>query len=226
MKTYIVADIHGEYEKLIDCLKQVNFDYENDTLIQLGDIVDRGENSYLCIEELLKINRLISIKGNHDDEWLNYLERKGTALWEFGARQTLMSYEVENINPEVHYNFFKNQLLYYIDEENNLFVHGGFNRHYDITDEIHNSKQTLIWDRDLLSSAMNYQRMTNKEYPFKIKGNFKNIFIGHTPSPHFIDEPIPMFIENIILLDTGCGKGDYPLTIMDLETKQYWQSKC
>lgn len=40
MNTYIIGDIHGMYDKLISCLKQVNFDYNHDTLIQLGDVVE------------------------------------------------------------------------------------------------------------------------------------------------------------------------------------------
>ena len=54
-KTYIIGDIHGVYDKLINCLQQVNFNYESDTLIQLGDVVDRGPDSYLVVEELLKM---------------------------------------------------------------------------------------------------------------------------------------------------------------------------
>lgn len=32
-RVFCMGDIHGEYDKLIECLKGVNFDYEKDTLI-------------------------------------------------------------------------------------------------------------------------------------------------------------------------------------------------
>lgn len=73
MREFVIGDIHGEYQKLIKCLKAVNFDYQNDKLIQLGDIVDRGPHSYHCIEELKLIKNLILIKGNHDECWFEGL---------------------------------------------------------------------------------------------------------------------------------------------------------
>ena len=35
-----IGDIHGNYKGLMQCLQRSNFDYQNDTLISLGDVVD------------------------------------------------------------------------------------------------------------------------------------------------------------------------------------------
>ena len=35
-----MGDIHGNYRGLLQCLEKSNFDYDNDKLIQLGDVVD------------------------------------------------------------------------------------------------------------------------------------------------------------------------------------------
>lgn len=64
-KTFCCGDIHGNYKALKQVLEKSNFDYDNDTLISLGDIVDGWSDTYKCVEELLKIKNRIDIKGNH-----------------------------------------------------------------------------------------------------------------------------------------------------------------
>ena len=221
---YVIGDIHGESAKLIECLELVSFDYETDTLISLGDVVDRGPDSYGCIEVLLKVKNLIAIRGNHDDAWFDYL-KTGTQdfLWNQGAKETYFSYYNHGISPEVHFDFFAKQVYYYIDEENRLFTHGGFNRHF-LIDE-HKDLEILLWDRDLLMAARSYESMRDKTYPFKMKDQFKEVFVGHTPVQYFENTNEPRLYANVWDLDTGCGKGAFPLTIMNVETKEYKQSK-
>ncbi len=245
MRTFCIGDIHACYNKLIACLLSVNFDYNNDKLIQLGDIVDRGPNSYECVEELLKIKNLVALKGNHDDEFFKGLNSGIFSLWKQGCRETIKSY-IKNCNPDrymtydgkttttdfsiddmpiKHYEFFKNQLPYFIDEELNLFVHGGFNRHLLIEEQ---DTDIMLWDRDLLAAARSYSSMKNMEYKFKIKGckqgKFKEIFLGHTPVQYFQDITEPLKYANINLLDLGAGKfKDGKVCIMNVETKEYKQ---
>lgn len=69
-----MGDIHGAYKALLQCLERSGFDKENDTLIQLGDIADGWSEVYECVEELLSIKNLISIRGNHDMWFKKYLE--------------------------------------------------------------------------------------------------------------------------------------------------------
>lgn len=223
MQTFIIGDIHGEYDKLINCLKKVNFDYDNDKLIQLGDVVDRGANSYLCIEELMKIKNLIAIQGNHDECWFESLKNGNASsgmLWKQGAQETYNSYYREELNPEMHFNFFKNQIKYYIDEKRRYFVHGGFNRHHFIYEQP--DETVFTWDRDLWASVLSYESMKDKTYGFKIKGKPLEVFIGHTPTLMW-GVTTPMNAGQIWNLDTGCGKGGL-LTIMNLDTKEYYQN--
>lgn len=223
MKTFIVGDIHGEINQLKKCLEIVNFDFEKDQLIQLGDVVDRGPDSYGCIELLLKIRNTVFIKGNHDDCWFQYLKTgKQDVLWNQGGRETYQSYIDIGISPEIHFDFFAKQVPYYIDENRNCFVHGGFNRHHLITEQSNISD--LWWDRDLFLAALSYKGMKNQTHPFKMRDNFKEVFVGHTPVQYWgFTEPVNA--ANIWNLDTGCGKGEVnPLTIMDLETHKFWQA--
>ena len=66
MKKIVIGDIHGRFAELKELLQKASFDYDNDQLISLGDIVDRGPEPYNCIFELMKIKNLIAITGNHD----------------------------------------------------------------------------------------------------------------------------------------------------------------
>ena len=222
MAKYVMGDIHGCLDKLKECLNKVNFDYENDTLIQLGDVVDRGPNSYGVVEELMKIKHLIAIRGNHDDGWMNTLcFGNMNALWSEGGKETFFSYRDNNaLKNESHHQFFLNQVNYYIDGED-LFVHGGFDRHRKIEEQ---DKTILCWDRDLWLAALGHEAMRGyTSYKFKIKDKFKRIFIGHSPTQMW-GYYEPMKAANIINIDTGSGKGGN-LTIMNVETEEYWQSK-
>lgn len=222
MRKFIIADIHGHYDKLINCLKKVDFDYKNDQLIQLGDVVDRGPDSFLVVEELLKIKNLIAIRGNHDDTFRKSTLSGTNLLYDQGGRETMLSYQREYPEcnndptkiPQEHWNFFHNtQINYYIDEYNNCYVHGGFNRHIDIHEQ--HFQNIYFWDRDLFLQAMSYESMKNKEYSFRMFSKFNKIFIGHTPVQHF-GQTLPIRVCNILNLDTGSGKGG-ELFIYNLE---------
>jgi serine/threonine protein phosphatase 1 len=73
-------------------------------------------------------------------------------------------------------------------------------------------------------SDLNKFHLENNIYSFKMKNQFKKVFVGHTPTQYF-NESIPQKQANIWNLDTGCGKGeDCKLTIMNLKTEEHWQS--
>lgn len=198
-----MGDIHGANLALEQVLERCNFDYENDTLIQLGDVADGWSGVYESVEILLKIKNLIALRGNHDQFFVDWLN---TGIhpykWTQGGRATLLSYcrhiGIENIVnrmsgftsslnpidiPESHIKFWTSQHLYYRDGRD-MFVHGGFNRHLPISGQ---DPDVFIWDRDLFMSAMSFEFTLNKfDASNRIK-KFKlndpvieRVFIGHT----------------------------------------------
>ncbi|MFE1635752.1 metallophosphoesterase, partial [Acinetobacter baumannii] len=65
-KLYAVGDIHGCYNLLMNRLKEIGFDFDNDLLVAVGDLVDRGTQNLECIE-LLSKPWFTSVRGNHED---------------------------------------------------------------------------------------------------------------------------------------------------------------
>lgn len=217
MSNYVMGDIHGGYLALEQCLERCKFDYQNDTLIQLGDIIDGNRPDWiLCMKELQKIKNLILIKGNHD-QWLREYLETGVAkqIWLSQGGQCTLDVYLKGLDDGIITEdevraFFNKQVRYYLDDDNRLFVHGGikYGHKTDIAME-------LMWNRDMWESAvLGYQQMKTK--------NYKEIFIGHTSTLYF-NEELPMNKFNIWNLDTGAGGGGR-LTIMNVDTKKYWQS--
>ncbi len=235
MKTFVIGDIHGGYKALVQCLERSKFDKEVDTLITLGDIVDGWEGSYDCVQELLTIKNRIDIKGNHDD-WFNVWLTQGyhPIHWMHGGHTTNISYSkaigidlgrtITSIDiPTDHKEFFKNQRLYYKDAKNNVFVHGGFNRNMYLDQLEAFYPSDFYWDRDLWNTALS----TSKNQKLKFTEEINKVFIGHTATINWRKngKPIdyPMFKGGIWNLDTGGGWLG-KLTIMNVDTEEYWQS--
>lgn len=65
-RLWAVGDIHGCYNLLMTRLKEISFDFENDLLVAVGDLVDRGTQNIECIE-LLSKPWFTSVRGNHED---------------------------------------------------------------------------------------------------------------------------------------------------------------
>jgi len=250
MKTFVLGDKHGGYKAMLQVFQRSGFNPDTDRLIDLGDVVDGWSQTYECVELLLSCKNLISIKGNHDDWWLKYLTTgKHPANLSHGARATLQSY-IDNCPasdgiipftcPESHLQFYENQLPYYKDSANNVFVHGGWNRHFNLAEQP--VSDIYWWDRDLFLQSLSAGTISNEKYNvLRFKDlDINKIFIGHTPTTNWKEKEtvsnsgiilsqkgqpktIPMFADKIVNIDTGAAF-DGKLTLMDIDTLQYWQS--
>jgi serine/threonine protein phosphatase 1 len=218
-----MGDIHGEYKHLVNVLKKSKFDYNNDLLIQLGDLVDRGPEPFKCILELLKIKNTIFIRGNHDKCFEIWRTTKEHPLGRHpfnGTQVTLDAWEKLNIYDK-HFiigNFLNRQVIYHITDDNIMFVHGGFPIDIPL-EEV--DDHTFMWDRDLVKLTTVGDQFP-KGYIVPTPNNFKKIYLGHTPTIYW-DMTTPMSGCGVYNIDTGCGKGG-PLTIMNIDTGEYWQA--
>lgn len=74
MAYYAVGDIQGCYDPLARLLDQVNFDTNKDTLLCVGDLVNRGPKSLKTLRLLKSLNnQCVTVLGNHDIHLLSMI---------------------------------------------------------------------------------------------------------------------------------------------------------
>lgn len=230
-RTLVIGDIHGGLRALHQIIERANVT-QNDTLIFLGDYVDGWSQSPDVIDYLIKIKEhqnCIFIKGNHDELLLDWLRNKNEnideSMWfKHGGEATVIAYsKVSQSTINKHIAFLKSLENYYLDDQNRLFIHAGFTNMNGIAYEYF--PKLFYWDRTLWETALALNETIDKDsvyYPRRFL-LYKEIFIGHTPVTK-IGETIPIQKACIWNVDTGAAfKG--PLTIMDVDSKEYWQSE-
>lgn len=223
----VIGDIHGGRKALLQVLERASVT-RNDTLVFLGDYVDGWSESFGVMElvmQLAETQHCVLIRGNHDvwcEEWLR--TGQGDPKWLMhGGQSTVESYAFSDIPArERHLRFLEQMPFFETDEQQRLFIHAGFTSMHGPAHEFHTSN--FSWDRTLWEMALTMdQRITRDSslYPKRLK-LFHEIYIGHTPTLYY-QVDTPMQGCNVWNLDTGAaftGK----LSIMDADTKQYWQS--
>lgn len=227
MRRLVIGDIHSGQKAIPQVLKRAKTTKE-DHLIFLGDYVDSWSDAYETIEFLIALKETHNctfIRGNHDElckKWMltgdenpQWLAHGGIA-----TKDSYLKAGKENWNK--HLEFYQALENTYIDEDNRLYLHAGYTNLKGIDYEYF--EQLFYWDRTLweLAKALNPNLIEgDKDFPQRLN-NYREIFIGHTPISK-TGHAEPQNGANVWNVDTGAAfKG--PLTIMDVNTKQFWQS--
>lgn len=232
MRTLVIGDIHGGLKAFEQCLDRCNYKSNKDEIIFLGDYVDGWTESAELVEELIKFKSYehppIFIRGNHDNwcqDWLN--TGHAPIIWtQQGGQSTIDSYvRTGHIVSKQHKSFFNDSLQnLYVDNENRIFIHGGWD--YKDNEDVTISGMRKVnageeavdchWDRSLLSGA---KSAVSSQNTFKATRMFKEVYIGHTGSADHMHHQY----GNLWNMDSGAGWSG-KLTIMDIDTKDFWQS--
>lgn len=226
----VIGDIHGGLKAIHQVLERANVT-QKDILIFLGDYVDGWSESPAVLDFLIALQKkqsCIFIRGNHDELLLDWLlgnnENIDEKLWfQHGGEATVKSYQnIDSETKEKHIDFLKSLEDYYLDDENRLFIHAGFTNMKGVDYEYF--KPLFYWDRTLWETALALDPNLSKDaitYPNRLT-IYKEIYIGHTPVTK-INQTIPVNKACVWNVDTGAAfKGK--LTIMDVDTKEFWQS--
>ena len=228
MKTFVIGDVHGSNRALLQCLERSGFDKENDKLISLGDIADGWSEVPECVDTLLSIKNLVAIRGNHDiwcHDWFKY--GRTPLMWtQQGGQATIDAYiRTSKLTDKVHQDFWNNQIDWYIDDQNRLFIHGGwdylegFPRGATIPVNAGTIAKECHWDRSLLMGAKSaFGKNNNPNGKFKALEEFSEVYIGHTA-----ENDGPNQYGNLWNMDSGCGWHG-KLSIMNIDTKEIFQS--
>ena len=181
-----------------------------DTVITLGDCVDKGPDSKGVLEQLIELQQrchLVALMGNHEEMMLGAREgRDDFKFWtRFGGDAALDSYgsgRTLDLVPWSHWEFLKRMPLYY-ETDGHFFVHANYfpNRPVDGQDS-----QTVLW-RPLEGCDIPGPHYSGK-----------TAIVGHSPQQ---DSKI-LDLGYLKCIDTGCGHGGL-LTALDLTTGQFWQ---
>ena len=193
-RTFVIGDIHGCVDEL-DRLLEAITPAAADTVVFLGDYIDRGPASKGVIDRLLRLRRegpqCVFLKGNHEDMFLGFLGEHGAfgeAFLSNGGGHTLRSYGLhgelgqvrgEQLPPE-HLAFLRSLQLYY-EHDAFLCVHAGLDPSRPLEAQ---REEDLLWIRD---------EFIRKPHPWAY-----TVLFGHTPQREvLVDVPFK------IGLDTG-----------------------
>lgn len=229
-RTLVIGDIHGGLKALHQVLERAKVTKE-DTLIFLGDYVDGWSESPQVLDFLMELkttNECVFIRGNHDElllDWLlNHNRNIDEGMWyKHGGQATVLAYaSVTNEKKQIHMDFLRSLKDYYLDGKNRLFIHAGFTNMNGIDHEYF--PKLFYWDRSLWETALALDEslpIDSLYYPRRLI-LYNEIYIGHTPVTK-INKTVPVNKACVWNVDTGAAFLG-PLTIMDIDTKQYWQS--
>ena len=209
-KIFAIGDIHGSFDRLQALMQKIPIDFAGDTLVFIGDYIDRGPSSVEVVDFLIDLKKrvpgIIFLKGNHEDMLEKYLE--GTDRFTYllnGGQNTLDSYLSKNLQSELypippdHISFFKSLRLYY-ETEAYIFVHAGLRPKVPLASQ---ESEDLLWIRD---------KFIYSKYDFG-----KTVIFGHTPLEK------PLVESNKIGIDTGAVYGN-ALTCVQLPELDFFSA--
>lgn len=227
MRTLVVGDIHSGLKALEQLILKANVT-PKDHLIFLGDYVDAWSTAVETVDFLIDLQKEFNctfIRGNHDElcrDWL--LTRRKNPQWlAHGGVATRDSYLRDNRDDwSSHLDFYAQLKNYYLADDNRLYLHAGYTNLKGIDYEYF--EQSFYWDRTLweLATAIDSNlKPEDPKFPKRLT-HYKEVFIGHTPLSKEKVVP-PKKAANVWNVDTGAAfKGG--LTMMDVQTKEFWQS--
>ena len=246
-RTFAVGDIHGDLEALLRVMGKLPVLDEKDTLLFLGDYMDRGMQSAQVLDFLRNRlpartkARVVTLRGNHEDGWLRVVEGgwpEFVAPEGNGCLACMRSFSGKSYAPGdsateddmrlmLSGGFFPKDVLewmrglpYWYEDEHAIYVHAGLPFHegrFLHPREVEH-KAVLLWVRTM---------------QFFLDYRGKLVVVGHTSTDNLPPElssftpedPLDMWVgENVVVIDTGCGKGGF-LTVLELPALKVYESR-
>lgn len=206
-RIFAVGDIHGCLGMVESLLDKIPADPECDTLIFLGDYIDRGADSREVIEFLIGLRRtfknLIFLMGNHEKMFRDYFTRTNRHFFNlYGDENTKNAYgkAKEFHVPSSHSDFFHSLGLIY-ETDQYIFVHAGLRPGIPVKKQ---KEVDILWIReDFFAAHCDFG---------------KKVIFGHTPFRE------PLVKADKIGIDTGAVYGNI-LTCVQLPDEIFYFSQ-
>jgi serine/threonine protein phosphatase 1 len=247
-RTFAIGDLHGDLETLHRLLFRLPAFDAQDTLVFLGDYVDRGPASRDCVEFVSRElprrcpARIVALAGNHEDAWLHVIDQgwpeflgpPGNGVLacyrsyvggpppqpdEAATAEELEAMARGGFFPPEHVAWFRS-LPFWYEDDHAIYVHAGLPRVEGRF--LHPAEVqpplTMLWVR---------------EEPFFREYVGKHVVIGHTTTSelpqelsHFTpSDPDDLWAGDYVsALDTGCGRGGF-LTAFELPGRLVYESR-
>lgn len=77
---FVVGDLHGCYNRLMTQLDELQFDRQQDLLISVGDLIDRGPQNLECLDLIME-KWFVCVRGNHEEMAVDALAGRNVNLW-------------------------------------------------------------------------------------------------------------------------------------------------
>jgi serine/threonine protein phosphatase 1 len=206
-KFFAIGDIHGCLSHLERLMEKIDpfLNRQEDTLIFLGDYIDRGPDPKGVVDFILQtmkeVHHVVCLKGNHEDMLLDWvLNGRNYELFLYnGGDSTIKSYSQDGdfFLPPEHLDFFTSLRLYY-ETDSYIFVHAGLKAGLPLTEQ---NPHDLVWIReDFMYSPHNVGKL---------------VIFGHTPLRTVLRAP------DKIGIDTGAVYGG-KLTCLELPSQRFY----
>jgi len=219
-RDFVVGDLHGCFGLLDAALERLDFDPATDRLFSVGDLIDRGPESFRA-PEYLEQPWFHAVRGNHEMLMLDAV-RSGDAEdivqwvgnggnWWYPDHEKMLTALSETIE----------QLPYAMEVETPQGVVGivhadvpenqdwqTFVQHLQRSDE-HHFRDLAVWSRKRFSGRVN-----------QVVAGVYRVIVGHSITPK------PFRRDNVIFLDTGAyleyrNNTRGGLTVLNLHTWEF-----
>lgn len=205
-KTVLVTDLHGCSLELRAVLKKAGLDKQRDTLIVMGDLFDRGRHAFEVYREIMGLRqemgeRLVLIRGNHDQFLLDYLEDPSVlGIWTVnGGARTIESFAKAGFGVEKARELLESSRLWY-ETDRYIVVHAGLSS--GIMEE--EAPETLLWDRSVTTGSYRGKLGIGGHTPMT-----EPVWFMPDGSPLVLRYEVPLTLpeKGFICMDTGCVYG-------------------
>ncbi len=243
-RTIAVGDIHGELGHLKRLWTKLPALDAEDTLVFLGDYLDRGPDSRGVVEFMRQLPlrtpaKLVMLRGNHEDGWVRvaddgfpeFVVPPSNGCWpcarSFLGKPLDAEPDTADTDAMLRGSFFPPEVLEWMrqmpcwyEDEHAIYVHAGLpqeNGEFQHPSAVKN-RLKLLWLRD-------------KDFFENYRG--KRVICGHTAtadlpdlSIYTPDDPNDLwFTEHVVAIDTKCGKTGGFLSALELPALHVYESR-
>ena len=247
-RTFAIGDIHGDLAALTKLFARLPTLVADDTVVFLGDYVDRGPDSAGVVAWVRELSasgsaKVVALRGNHEDAWLQVVDGgwpefvlpRGNGCLECyrsftGAAQPAADEATPtgDMVAMLDGRFFPADVVawmrtlpFFFEDDHAIYVHAGIKRMdggFPHPSEV-TPQRALLWLRD-------------RDFFENYRG--KLVVFGHTTtqtlpnelSSHTPDDPTDLWAgPGCVGLDTACGKGGF-LTAFELPARTIYESRA